>query len=92
MFPDNSNFGPIFLCAYVYHNGELFLSEIIDADGATRTARVIRLGTYPEQVIPFEHIECVSLREGNHVIEIYGRPPAARMPEWVRYSNVGMQQ
>jgi len=87
MFPF-SNSGPIFLAAWVQIGVETYQAEIIDADGGTRTALVIRLGTYPVQRVPFSALASVSLREGNYVLQTFGRPPAAQVPAWVRYAEV----
>lgn len=87
MFPF-SDAGPIFLAAWVQDGVSAYQAEIIDADGTSRIAQVIRLGTYLVRYVPFSALASVSLREGNRVIQAFGRPPTAVVPEWVRYAEV----
>ena len=86
MFP-YSDAGPIHLAAWVQHEGATYQAEIIDADGSNRTAQVIRTGSLFVRRVPFTALASVSLRCGNQVIEAFGRPPAARIPAWVRYAE-----
>jgi len=87
MFPFSES-GPIHLAAWVQVGSAIYQAEIIDADGTSRTAQVVRLGTLVVHSVPFSALASVSLREGNYVLQAYGRPSAIRLPEWVRYAEV----
>jgi len=86
MFPDTS--GPIYLAAWVQIGSLSYQAQIVESDGSTRTAQVIRLGTLFEQTVPFTALASVSLRQGNLVIQAFGRPPAANAPAWLRHAQV----
>jgi hypothetical protein len=87
MFPFSLS-GPIHLHCWVQILGVTFEAEIIDADGSTRTAQVIRLGTLVVHAVPFSALASVSLREGNYVLAAFGRPSSAQIPAWVHYAEV----
>jgi len=87
MFPFSES-GPIHLAAWVQIGTATYQAEIIDADGASRIAQVIRLGTFAVHRVPFSALASVSLRAGNLVLQAFGRPPAAQIPAWVRYAEV----
>jgi hypothetical protein len=87
MFPYSSA-GPIYLAAWVQIGGMSYQAEIVEADGSTRTAQVVRLGTLVEQCIPFAALASVALKCGSQVIQSFGRPPASVTPEWVRHAEV----
>ena len=86
MFPFSES-GPFHLHCWVQYNGVTFEAEIVDANGAFRTAQVIRLGTLVVRCVPFSALASVSLREGNYVLQAYGRPSATQIPAWVRYAE-----
>lgn len=73
MFPHNES-GPIWLCAWVQFGGVNFQAAIVDTNSATQTAQVIRLGTLIEQCVPFSALSSVALKEGNLVLQAFGRP------------------
>ncbi len=87
MYPYSES-GPIWLAAWVQLGGVTYQAQIVEANGADRTAQVIRLGTLVEQQVPFAALSSVALREGNYVLQAFGRPPAAAVPAWVRYAEV----
>ena len=89
MFPDFYE-GPICLMAWVQIGGVTFEAEIVDADGHTRKAQVVRLGTLYEQTVPFHALASVALKQGRRVIEAFGRPPIRPdyKPEWIRFAEV----
>lgn len=69
-------------------DGSTYCAEIYDASAETRTAYVLPNGDGCTHAIPFSRLESVALYEGNHVLEAFGRPPAARVPAWVQYQEV----
>jgi hypothetical protein len=87
MFPFSSS-GPVHLAAWVQVGSATYQAEIIDADGTSRITQVIRLGALVVHSVPFSALASVSLREGNYVLESFGRPSAAMLPAWVRYAEV----
>ena len=80
--------GTIYLSAWVQVGSVIYQAEIVDADGGTHIARVIRLGTLVEQSVPFAALSSVALMQGHTVLQAFGRPAAQRTPEWVRYAEV----
>ncbi len=86
MFP-SSDRGPIWLSCWVRCNHQVFRAELVEADGYTRTAQVIQRGTLFEQTVSFESLDSVALCDGNYVLKAFGSPPAARVPEWVRFAE-----
>ena len=87
MFPDFYP-GPIYLGAWVQIGGVSFQAIVVDADAQTQTAQVIRLGTLFEQSVPFSALSSVALKEGDRVIQAFGRPVVNTAPEWVRFAEV----
>ncbi len=87
MYPLSES-GPVWLAAWVQLGGVSYQAQIVEANGADRTAQVIRLGTLIEQQVPFAALSSVALKSGSQVMVAFGRPPAATVPAWVRYAEV----